>query len=527
MKLTLKHALAAIILVLSFTAPVAAGPFEDATAAYSRGDYATALRLWHPLADQGDSLSQAMLGFMYYKGEGVPKDSVEAAKWLRKSADKGDVDAQAMLGAMYDKGDGVLKDYAEAAKWLRKSADQGNAGAQSILGTMFSYGQGVPQDYAEAMKWFRKSAEQGDADAQVGLGIIYANGHGVPQDYAEAMKWLRKSADQGNADGEFYLGLAYAKGQGVTQDYPEANKWFRKSADQGDLGAQSILGFNYAAGRGVSQNSVEALKWSILAVSQTVASQSNPNAGALRDAAAHNRDLFATKMSANQIAEAQKLAREWKPTTPPPRSETSMRSAHAHTPIYSGNIEPEPENPDLSTPMPSLENPEMSHEEAQDKIKAAGLDKQITVPEGRHRRAAIDLMIRQAQAENERASTIARGPRGFLGSLAGALGFLVVVAVRMIDPISIILAVVLGALATVAKERSVQWLIVGIGAVAMTIAFGLVTSYYESLYGVVQGRAWAPMTIITTLTAAVLQIAFAAGLFGWWRRRGDTAEGAS
>ena len=127
------------------------------------------------------------------------------------------------------------------------------------------------------------------------------------------MKWLRKSADQGNADGEYYLGLVYAKGQGVTQDHAEANKWFLKSAAQGNLDAQSILGFNYASGRGVSQSLVEALKWSILAASQTAAIQNNPNAGALRDAAAHNRDLFASKMNPAQIAEAQKLARQWKP----------------------------------------------------------------------------------------------------------------------------------------------------------------------------------------------------------------------
>jgi hypothetical protein len=56
MKLTLKHALAAIILVLSFAAPVAAGPYEDAVAAFGRGDYATALRLIRPLADQGNAL---------------------------------------------------------------------------------------------------------------------------------------------------------------------------------------------------------------------------------------------------------------------------------------------------------------------------------------------------------------------------------------------------------------------------------------------------------------------------------------
>jgi hypothetical protein len=55
MKLRLKHAVAAIVLVLSFAAPVAAGPFQDAVAAHNRGDYSTALRLLRPFAEQGDA----------------------------------------------------------------------------------------------------------------------------------------------------------------------------------------------------------------------------------------------------------------------------------------------------------------------------------------------------------------------------------------------------------------------------------------------------------------------------------------
>jgi TPR repeat protein len=73
MRLALKHALAVIILVMSLAAPVAAGPWEDARAAYNSGDYATALRLWRPLADQGNAGAQANLGWMYSKGLGVPE----------------------------------------------------------------------------------------------------------------------------------------------------------------------------------------------------------------------------------------------------------------------------------------------------------------------------------------------------------------------------------------------------------------------------------------------------------------------
>jgi uncharacterized protein len=69
-----KAAFVAVVLSVSISAPVAAGPFEDGVAAYSRGDYATALRLWRPLADQGVADAQFNLGLMYEDSEGVPQD---------------------------------------------------------------------------------------------------------------------------------------------------------------------------------------------------------------------------------------------------------------------------------------------------------------------------------------------------------------------------------------------------------------------------------------------------------------------
>ncbi len=62
--------------------------------AYNAGDYATAMKEWRPLAEQGNVNAQYNLGFMYDKGKGVPKDDAEAAKWYRLAADQGNADAQ-------------------------------------------------------------------------------------------------------------------------------------------------------------------------------------------------------------------------------------------------------------------------------------------------------------------------------------------------------------------------------------------------------------------------------------------------
>lgn len=89
MKLTPKHTLAAIILGLSFAAPMAAGPLEDADAALKRRDYTTAVRLNRPLAEQGDANAQYNLGVFYDNGLGVPQDKVRAYMWFNLSAAQG------------------------------------------------------------------------------------------------------------------------------------------------------------------------------------------------------------------------------------------------------------------------------------------------------------------------------------------------------------------------------------------------------------------------------------------------------
>ena len=110
-----------MMMMMSLTLAEAADagrPFEDGLAAFARQDYATALRLWRPLADQGDARAQNELGTMYDNGLGVPKNYAEAMNWFRKAADQGDASAQYALGLAYEGGLGVPQNYAEAAKWL-------------------------------------------------------------------------------------------------------------------------------------------------------------------------------------------------------------------------------------------------------------------------------------------------------------------------------------------------------------------------------------------------------------------------
>ena len=92
----LKRAFATILLSLSLAMPVLAGPLEDANAAIKRRDYATAVRLFRPLGEQGDANAQYNLGVLYDNGLGVPQDRVRAYMWLDLAAMQGRESAATM-----------------------------------------------------------------------------------------------------------------------------------------------------------------------------------------------------------------------------------------------------------------------------------------------------------------------------------------------------------------------------------------------------------------------------------------------
>ena len=241
---------------------------QDGIRALHSGDYASALKIIKPLADNGNPVAQDLVGGMYELGVGVPQNYTQAVSWYRKAAELGNADAQSELGTMYFDGDGLPQDYSTGIMWLRKSAEQGYAEAQYYIGISYEYGKGVTQDFAQAVEWYYKAAKQGNAMAQYKLGLMYEVGIGVSQDYVQAMSWFRKAALQDNAGAQTSLGVLYATGEGVKQDYATALSWFRKSAKQGDSGAQYALGVSYEYGNGVTQDFAEAANWYYKAAKQ-------------------------------------------------------------------------------------------------------------------------------------------------------------------------------------------------------------------------------------------------------------------
>lgn len=164
-------------------------------------------------------------------------------------------------------------------------------------------------DYVTAARLMKPLAEQGDASSQYYLGIMYDEGKGVRQNYVEAMKWYRMAAQQGDARAQFNLGLLYYKGHGVPKNYSEAAKWYMKAAKGNIAQAQVSLGMMHYRGEGVPKDNVLAYMWFDLAASGSHESEDN-----IKELAVRGRNLLVPLMTPEQIAEARRLATEWKPT---------------------------------------------------------------------------------------------------------------------------------------------------------------------------------------------------------------------
>jgi TPR repeat protein len=144
-----------------------------------------------------------------------------------------------------------------------------------------------------------ENTEKGTAEDQYQLGMRYERGVGVPQSYLEAVRWYRLAAMQGYRDGQYKLCEMSERGQGLPQDYQEALRWCGLAADQGHGRAMFILGRLYHTAHGVPHDVVRAHMWYNLAAAHGY------------DDGKKWRDRLADEMSPSQVAEAQKLAREW------------------------------------------------------------------------------------------------------------------------------------------------------------------------------------------------------------------------
>ena len=203
-----------LLAVLMTIAPLAsAGEDYDAgKRAYLTGDYAEALRIWQPLADNGNKFAQFSLGSLYFEGAGVEKSYTESSKWFQLAAEQGYAPAQFNLGNAYKHGHGVEQGDPKAAEWWRKAAEQEFAPAQFNLGTQYYFGRGVPKDEETAIRWYRRAAENGHAQAQRLFSMTDTPANQVQASAPEPAAASNTAASQAESSETAALAVAAATG---------------------------------------------------------------------------------------------------------------------------------------------------------------------------------------------------------------------------------------------------------------------------------------------------------------------------
>ena len=217
---------------------------------------------------QREAMAQYLLAKRYTKGEGVPQDYGQAAKFMKQAAERGCAYAQNDLGTLYAKGLGVPQDFQTAAQWYRRAAEQGDYLGQYSLGLSYLQGRGLARDPVEALVWLKRAARQNQTDAMLVLANLYFTGFPeIPQNLPTACHWFKEAARHGRSSALNSLGFIYENGgAGVPKNLDRAFKFYRQAAEQGDDQGQMNLGRAYRDGVGVKRDLSAAYTWLYLAV---------------------------------------------------------------------------------------------------------------------------------------------------------------------------------------------------------------------------------------------------------------------
>lgn len=163
----LNNLLTAALVALA-AAPLSAQSVKAGIEAWQKADYARAVAIWSPLAENGDADAQFNLGQAYRLGRGVPTNLSRAKDWFERAASRGHVDALTTLGLLlFQNGEQV-----QGLKWLSQSAEQGEPRAMLVYGTALYNGDGVTQNPVLGYAYVSRAAAQGLAPAKETLAQL-------------------------------------------------------------------------------------------------------------------------------------------------------------------------------------------------------------------------------------------------------------------------------------------------------------------------------------------------------------------
>ena len=182
-----------------------------------------------PLAEEGDTEAQFLLGQRYEEKRGGNPSDDEAARWYSNAFKKGDRQIREALGKLAHRGNTV------ACECIKTFAEEEYEEAQFILGLMYEKGIGVGRSDDQAAHWYIKAFNNGYWQIREALGKLALKGNKV------AFGWVETCAKEGSTEAQFILGLMYEKGIGVGRSDDQAIEWYIKAFEKRHYQASKAL----------------------------------------------------------------------------------------------------------------------------------------------------------------------------------------------------------------------------------------------------------------------------------------------
>jgi TPR repeat protein len=245
--------------------------FAEGQAGVVRDDQRAAT-YFRKAADAGHRRAQINLGIFYQRGQGVPRDLVQARAWLEKAAATDDPNALYALGRAMEESDGPTgADSIRAADLYRRAATKGHALAALRYGLALVDGIGVKRDPNGAQTWLLQANDSGVPEAALALGDLVVRTPASRDKVANvkiverALTWYQLAASEGVPSAQFKLANAYFAGAGIARDPAQALLWYGRAARQGLPEAEHAFGVMLTGGVAGASDPIEGYKWLILA----------------------------------------------------------------------------------------------------------------------------------------------------------------------------------------------------------------------------------------------------------------------
>jgi TPR repeat protein len=218
----------------------------------SSGKYQKAVEHFEKSAEKGYPPACLVLGFLYQHsdliGKNEPQKStayyqkvISQIAWFQKEAQSGLADAQNGLGFCYFHGIGVKKDSKEAVKYYQLAAAQEDIAALNNLALCYENGDGIEKNLAKAAECHQRAANKKDINGQFNFALCCKKGEGVAQDDRKAFQYFKLAADQGDAMAQYFTGVCLSKAEGTPQNLKRAVKYFEMAVNQNNPVAKKTL----------------------------------------------------------------------------------------------------------------------------------------------------------------------------------------------------------------------------------------------------------------------------------------------